>query len=162
MTTAGAARVSDVNGWLPLLALSVREVFETMLATKVVPVFEASQKVQLDWTAMVGLTGQLRGIVTFSCAGKTAIAVASKMLGTTVKETDDRAGDALGEICNMIAGNFKHKISELTDDCALSPPTVVIGRDYRLYRRSAGAESSFQVTFAFDGVPVHVCLDVRK
>ena len=162
MTTAGAARISDVKEWLPLLTLSVREVFETMLATKVVPVFEASQTVQLDWTAMVGLAGQLRGIVTFSCDERSATRIAAKMLGTGVKESDDRAYDAVGEICNMIAGNFKHKISELADDCALSPPTVVIGRDYRLYRRSAASGASLQVTFAFDGVPVYVCLDVRK
>lgn len=143
------------------MALSVQEVFETMLATKIVPVFEASQKVHLDWTAMVGLTGQLRGIVTFSCDGRTATQIASKMLGVAVKEADESACDAIGEVCNLIAGNFKHKISELTDDCALSPPTVVIGRDYRLYRRSSGTGCSLQVTFAFDGVPIHVCLDVR-
>jgi chemotaxis protein CheX len=116
MATIGAARVSDDKGWLSLLSLSVREVFETMLATKVVPVFEASKKVHLDWTAMVGLTGQLRGIVTFSCDGRTATEIASKMLGTPANEADDRAYDAVGEICNMIAGNFKHKISELKPD----------------------------------------------
>ena len=73
-----------------------------------------------------------------------------------------RVYDAVGEICNMIAGNFKHQISELTDDCSLSPPTVVVGTDYRLYRVAAGSVTSFQLTFAFDGIPVFTRLDVRK
>ncbi len=162
METAGTAKKLDMSDWLLTLTRSVQEVFETMLSTKVAPVCEASKTVRLDWTAMVGLAGQLHGIVTFSCDEKAAIRITSKMLGVEVKEADERVYDAVGEVCNMIAGNFKHQISELTDDCSLSPPTVVVGTDYRLYRVAAGSVTSFQLTFTFDGIPVFTRLDVRK
>jgi chemotaxis protein CheX len=41
--------------------------------------------------------------------------------------------DALGEVCNMVAGNFKNKISGLGEGCMLSPPTVITGSDYNLH-----------------------------
>ena len=41
--------------------------------------------------------------------------------------------DALGEICNMVAGNFKNKVSGLGNGCMLSVPTVITGRDYHCH-----------------------------
>lgn len=125
-----------LEGWLFLMILSVREVFQTMLATKVAPVFEPSEKLHLEWTAMVGLAGELRGVLMFSCDEKSAVRITSKMLGVPLSGPNEQTADALGEVCNMIAGSFKHKVNRLNERCALSPPTVV-NRE-RLSRVPAG------------------------
>jgi chemotaxis protein CheX len=164
MNTADQQLPADthLNDWLPLLTVSVREVFDTMLGTKLAPAFEPSRAATLDWTATVGLAGQLSGVVQFSCSEKSAIQIASKMLATQITEADERAADAVGEVCNMIAGNFKHKINGLSDRCLLSPPMVVSGTDYRVHRQAAKASQSLQITFAFEGAPIYVSVAVRN
>jgi chemotaxis protein CheX len=51
----------------------------------------------------------------------------------------EQTADALGEVCNMIAGSFKHKVNGLSERCALSPPSVVTGKDYRVHRQESEA-----------------------
>ena len=163
MKAASASPVKvHVEGWLLLLILSVREVFQTMLKTKVAPVFEPASSLTLEWTAMVGLTGELCGTLMFSCGEASAVRITSKMLGISLKEADDQTADAIGEVCNMIAGNFKHKVSGLSANCALSPPSVITGTDYRVHRQESGAKESLRVTLTFEGAPLYVSLEVRR
>jgi chemotaxis protein CheX len=156
------AAKSHLDGWQLLLVLSVREVFQTMLATKLAPVFEPSKTLLLEWTAMVGMTGELRGVLMISCDEKSAIAITAKMLGEPPQAANEQTADALGEVCNMVAGNFKHKVNGLSGRCALSPPTVVTGKDYRVHRRESQSLQSLGVTFAFDGAPVCVSLEIQQ
>jgi chemotaxis protein CheX len=151
-----------LEGWLLLLILSVREVFQTMLATKLAPVFEPSKRLHLEWTAMVGLTGELRGMLMISCDETSATRITSKMLGVPLQGPNEETADALGEVCNMIAGSFKHKVNGLSERCALSPPTVVTGKDYRVHRQESGSLQSLSVTFTFDGAPIYLSLEVLK
>ncbi len=59
--------------------------------------------------------------------------MAFKMLGAETDKNSQEVRDAFGEICNMVAGNFKNKISGLGEGCMLSVPTVVTGNDYSLH-----------------------------
>ena len=65
----------------------------------------------------------------------------------------------MGEICNMVAGNFKNKISGLGDSCMLSVPTVITGADYNV--RSM-VNDTLQAAFLFEGEPVIVSLEVHS
>jgi chemotaxis protein CheX len=40
--------------------------------------------------------------------------------------------DAMGEVCNMLAGAWKGRIPELAANCGLSVPAVITGSDYKL------------------------------
>jgi CheY-specific phosphatase CheX len=163
MKAVSSSAVSvHLEGWLSLLILSVREVFQTMLDTKLATVFEPSKRLHLEWTAMVGLTGELRGMLMFSCDEKSATRITSKMLGAPLAGPNEETADALGEVCNMIAGSFKHKVNGLSEGCALSPPTVVTGKDYRVHRQESGSLHSLSVTFSFDGAPVYLSLEVLE
>ena len=153
---------AHLEGWKLLLILSMREVFQSMLRTKVVPVFEPSKTLNLEWTAMVGLTGELRGVLMMSCDEMSATRITSKMLEAPIQAANQETRDALGEVCNMIAGNFKHKVSGLSSKCALSPPTVVTGKDYRVHRKESGAFQSMFVTLSFEGAPVYVSLEMQR
>jgi chemotaxis protein CheX len=164
MKVAGVAPASNVHleGWKNLLVLSVREVFQAMLKTKVAPVFEPAKTLTLEWTAMIGLAGELRGVLMLSCDELSAIRIASKMLEMPIEGPNEDCKDALGEACNMIAGNFKHKISGLSANCALATPAVITGKDYRVHRKESGALESVFVTFTFMASPIYVSLELQK
>src|SRR5437763_16814076 len=87
----------------------------------------------MNVTAMVGLAGQLCGVITVRCHETTAVLMASKMLGLPIEKVGQDFPDALGEVCNMVAGNFKNKIGGLSDKCMLSPPSVITGSNYSLH-----------------------------
>jgi len=164
MNVAGVAPVSDVHleGWKNLLVVSVREVFQGMLKTKVAPVFQPERTLTLDWTAMIGFAGELRGVLMLSCDELSATRIASKMLEMPIEGPNEECKDALGEACNMIAGNFKHKISGLSAKCALATPVVITGKDYRVHRKESGAQESLFVTFTFMGSPIYASLELQK
>jgi len=61
-------------------------------------------------------------------------------------------GDALGELCNMVAGNFKSKITSLADHCMMSVPTVIWGEDYVM--QTVQPNSGFQFALEYEGFPV--------
>ena len=143
---------STRTDWLATLDLAVREVFEIMLSSPLKQPEEVAIH-NLDFTAMVGLAGELCGVFSFRCGPEAAARIASKMLGIEIKEVGDQSWDAIGEVCNMIAGNFKNKITGLSDGCVLSPPTVVTGSDYSVHPLSCDC---LQASFLFEEMPVQV------
>ena len=147
------------ESWSPMLELACREVFDIMLGSKLGEPVEDSAT-PLEFTAMVGLAGQLRGVLSLRCSSKSAAIMASKMLGVEVGHGDEQMWDAVGEIANMIAGNFKNKLTGMGDGCMLSVPTVITGSDYNC--RSLTDSGSLEVRLLFEGVPVSVELQVHS
>jgi len=154
--------VLDARGrhedWAPLLELASREVFELMLGSQLtLPATE--EEAPLDITSMVGLAGQLCGLLSLRCHGKSAALMASKMLGIEPDKVGPDISDALGEVCNMIAGNFKNKISGMGEGCMLSVPTVITGTDYSL--TSQADSPGLEVRLRFEGMPILISLQIR-
>lgn len=145
------------ENWLPMLELSVREVFEIMLGSRIEATDEISAS---EFTAMVGLAGQLCGVLTLKCSTQSAALMTSKMLGGDPKDSEEQIWDALGEICNMIAGNFKNKLTGVADRCMLSVPTVVTGADYNFH--SLADAGSIGMSILFEGAPVTVSLEIHS
>jgi chemotaxis protein CheX len=146
------------QNWVPLLEVAAREVFELMLGCKLTPP-DASSESQPDITAMVGLAGQLCGVLSIRCDHKSAALMASKMLGIDVGQAGPEMCDAFGEVCNMVAGNFKNKISGLGDGCMLSVPTVITGTEYDLHALTDAGR--LEVKFLFEGLPMTISLEVN-
>ena len=71
-------------------------------------------------------------------------------------ERDPKNSATLGELRNMIAGNFKLKVTSLADHCMLSAPTVITGDDYAL--SSVEPAEGFTLALKYDGEPVWVSL----
>jgi chemotaxis protein CheX len=153
-----AANDSHEN-WIPFIDMAAREVFELMVGCQLT-VPESYEEVPLDVTAMVGLAGQLCGVLSVRCTGKAASLMASKMLGVDLDKVGSEVSDALGEVCNMVAGNFKNKISGLSEGCMLSPPTVITGSDYDLH--SMADSPALEVRLLFEGTPVQFSLQIHS
>jgi chemotaxis protein CheX len=153
------ARDGAPEGWLPLLEVAAREVFEIMLGCKLEPLTNLNPTT-LEFTAMVGLAGQLCGVVTLRSTAKSAVMMASKMLGVDPKEADQQTWDAMGEVANMVAGNFKNKLTGMGDRCMLSVPTVITGGDYTFHSLADGGP--MEVMFLFEGSPLLISLEVHS
>jgi len=118
----------------------VAEIFSMMfgLNIKAVEILYSDLPVceQDERTAFVGFSGAMRGSCQIRVSSNAARSIASAMLGgMPVDDDDDSINDALGELCNMLAGGWKNGIPELSSECALSPPTVISGQDYKVHIR---------------------------
>jgi len=142
--------------WKSLLECAVVEVLEMMAGSRPEANPSSSEEPRGEQTAMVGLAGALCGMVTLRCSNPTATKFASLMLGGDAASNPATARDALGELCNMIAGNFKAKITSLADGCMLSVPTVITGEDYSM--STVEPADGFNLAFNFEAEPIWVSL----
>jgi chemotaxis protein CheX len=157
-TAMQASHGSDEN-WAALLEVATREVFSLMLGCQLTVATAAEESI-LDVTAMVGLAGQLCGVLSVRCSGKAAALMTSKMLGVALDKVGSEVADALGEVCNMVAGNFKNKIAGLAEGCMLSPPAVITGSDYTL--RSQGDLPALEVRLLLEDLLIVISLQVHS
>jgi chemotaxis protein CheX len=150
-------KVSDPRS----LDRSVEEVFHLMLGVDCVRDWAPAVDPPEAVTAVVGFGGVLSGACVLSSSAKAAIDMAAHITGMKFEEVDDTVRDALGEICNMLAGVWKGKVPELASHCGLSVPAVITGRDYRLHVQSLEFQLNhaycfggqrFAVTIVCDGI----------
>jgi len=144
--------------WLPLLELAAREVFELMLGCKLTAP-ESTAEATYRITARVSLAGKFRGELRVSCDDKSAALMASKMLGIDLDKIGAEMSDALGEVCNMIAGNFKHKIAGLGNGCMLSVPTVTRGSDCMNFSDDSPV---LDLRLLFESMPIIISLRIEN
>ena len=151
------AKASRGENWLPVLERAAREVFEMMLGCQVTP-SDLSSRPERGLTAIVGLAGALCGVVTVCCSEQTAGQIARGMLGETADA--GQAVDALGELCNMIAGNFKNKLPGTDEQCMLSVPSVISGGEYHLHSLAEG--NSTEAVVLFEDAPIAIRLQLQN
>jgi chemotaxis protein CheX len=145
--------------WQTRIESAAREVFEVMVGTGLKRLPAEPERELPEHTAMVGLAGTLCGVMTVRCSSRTAAVIASKMLGISPEEAANESRDALGEICNMVAGAFKNQVPNLQQDCLLSVPTVISGADYEL--QSLGQGERIRCDFLMDEDRISVVLETR-
>jgi chemotaxis protein CheX len=140
---------------------SVEEVFRLMLGVECRrdPARPSLEKESV--TAVVGFGGLLSGACVFRSGSRGAMEIAARMTGMEFSTIDGTVQDAIGEICNMLAGAWKGKIPELAAHCGLSVPAVITGHDYNLHVQAPEfqvhhvyrfGEECFEVTIVCDGL----------
>ncbi|HMD83760.1 MAG TPA: chemotaxis protein CheX [Terriglobia bacterium] len=157
---AGLPREETQQRFTQALDSAAAEVFEMMVGTPLGPSDEATLPRVADYTAMIGLAGDLCGVLSFRCSHESAARIACRMLGTDENTSAECIRDALGEICNMVAGSFKAQVSDVAAQCMLSVPTVVSGKDYQLYPLVDGLR--IQVSKTFEGALIWMTLDLHS
>jgi chemotaxis protein CheX len=156
MTRTSHTTVPLDPNWKFALQCAALEVFEVMAGVQlqVDPAPEEEQRG--EETAMVGMAGALCGMITLRCSRRISKELASQMLGEEGSASHSAARDALGELCNMIAGNFKGKVNQLADHCMLSVPTVISGEDYSL--STVEATDGVTIALRLENEPIWVSL----
>ncbi len=81
---------------------------------------------------VVGITGDISGMVILGMSLTTADRIASMMIGQPIKVFDYLASSAVAELGNMICGNGLLQISEGGHICDLTPPTVIRGTNVEI------------------------------
>jgi chemotaxis protein CheX len=135
LPSAPTAFTSSEN--IRLVDSAVGEIFEMMFGLSVIPdllsPFPSSMQGLQERTAIVGFSGSMRGSCQIRIGRAAAESIASAMLGgTPLDASDDFINDTVGELCNMLAGGWKNGIPDLSSQCSLSPPTVIVGLDYKI------------------------------
>lgn len=145
--------------WTEKISQAVSDVFQSMIGNQPEQLDEAPDPAQSGLTAIVSLTGEPAGILSLSCKLTTASKIAALMLGSETAGSEEDARDALGEVCNMVAGSLKSSLPKPEDRCQLSVPTVVSGTNYQIKSMLYGEKHS--VTFRFEGDPLLITLQIE-
>jgi chemotaxis protein CheX len=84
-----------------------------------------------DISAVIGLSGVVKGAVIISMKAELAIKLTDLLAGPGHSEIDADVVDAIGEINNIIAGNMKPKIPN-GDRIVISIPTIIKGKEHSI------------------------------
>jgi chemotaxis protein CheX len=129
---------------------AINNVFSTMLSspvslktTKVYPndtetkpatsVFNGNEA---QISSSVGFAGLVNGVMHLTVLESVAMVLACKFLGMEKEEVEeegiDTIDDTMGELANMIAGDFKNKLCDRGFQCMLTLPSVVRGGNLKI------------------------------
>lgn len=110
------------------------DVFSTMLRLPVeggeVYSDRACPSVNEGVMAFVGIAGPWVGSGIITCDAAFACRLCEAFLMTEAPAVNEEVLDAVGEIANMVVGNFKTAAEALVGQLALSVPTVIFGRNF--------------------------------
>ena len=116
------------------LSLALQKAFQTMLGLELEK-FPAHQLVGLNGEHMrgrIGFTGKVTGHVYLRMTLSSARTVAAAILGCApaAMTEPEEIRDAVGELLNIMTGNFKSNLCDAGLECKLEPPKVGITDDY--------------------------------
>lgn len=80
-----------------------------------------------DVTAVVGISGTVRGSMYLSMSRDTALDLVSRMLGQPVTGFDELAQSGVAELANVIAGTASTGLSKLGEETTITPPLMLLG-----------------------------------
>lgn len=110
------------------------EVFSTMLGMELVPadthMDQASPAINDGVMSFVGVAGPWMGNGVISCSAAFACKLCATFLMTEANAVNEEVLDAVGEIANMVIGNFKTAAEAVVGPLNLSVPTVIYGRNF--------------------------------
>jgi|SRR5882672_547308 len=133
---------------------TVRDLFETMLATKAEPTADPVPKGPDTITAIMAFVGSWKGDLLLECGRGQALAFAQRFLQTD--DLDPHSEDVtstVAEMSNIIAGNLK---VVLPAGVSMGTPSVVEGGHYDV--RICGAKVINETFFVTDAGPFAIRL----
>lgn len=81
-----------------------------------------------DITVIIGVVGDIHGVVLYSLSERMAKGIVSTMIGQDVPVFDALAESAISELANVITGQASAELDDGGFNCRLAPPTLVKGR----------------------------------
>jgi len=159
MASPAGVSAAVAASWSGILFDAACEVFSMMVGAALASSTGKELSAGVVVTGTVGIAGAVRAILSLRCSTQAATKIASHMLGISAEEAAAQNCDAIGEICNMVAGQFKTKLG-LEAQCMLTVPTVITGSDYRVH--SAAHGTRLDVPAVYDGELIAIALDIPK
>lgn len=127
---------------------STHQVFTTMLSLTVSPgkpyTCCAVPKFENEVSGIIGMSGDMQGMVVLSFPTSTARNVIRAFTGMDMEPSSPDFADAVGELVNMISGAAKAKFEG--KNVSISCPSVVIGKGHKVQQPS----DAVCITIPFD------------
>jgi len=140
---------------------AVAGVFEIMLRQRCVPVDRPSSVIaslsDRNIEAKIAFSGTLAGQCAVRASIATASLLTSALLGAEGNWDNAMIDDAMGELCNMIAGGWKSALDASGAMCHISVPTV--SRSYPTQTPHDTAITTRRF-YSFNGSPLEVALTI--
>jgi chemotaxis protein CheX len=117
-------------GFVNAYLFAVKNVFKTMFGIEIVmgkPGLKTTKTSSAEITGMIGFAGDKRGNFSLGITTPTAAYMYKTMVGDTITSVTPELVDAIGEITNIISGQFRVEIEKLGYKLSAALPTVVVG-----------------------------------
>jgi len=145
------------------IAEATQEIFSSMVMLEVSPgepFKRADSNLANSISGIIGLAGEIKGMLAIHLPDKAALAITTAFLGMDVEEIDEDVCDAVGELANMLGGSMKTILDPGGSKVQLSMPSAIHGEEYAV-DCLANAES-VAVPFAFAGQTFMVELQISQ
>lgn len=131
----------------PKMIAATLDIFNLMVGLEALPETRSTQPAApaCDISSMLGLAGDLRGILTVHWPRPLAAEVTARLLHADTAVSDADIADAMAEIANMIAGGIKTACAVEGRMLELALPTTVAGKDYAVH----GGKNSEHIAVSF-------------
>jgi chemotaxis protein CheX len=137
---------------------AVEEVFQTMLGQPCAAI-EKDWGLRTDISARITLSGVLDALCVVEFPATSAETLTSAFLGSGKTGWDDAMiADAVGELCNMIAGGWKKRLGGPAWAAHLSTPSICRDCPHRSERSSQDDHVRVRRAYAFGQSSFAVCV----
>jgi len=92
--------------------------------------FNKDENLGWDLSAVIGIAGETKGVITLSFPKEVIIPLTEKLVGYQINEMDDDVIDSTGEVVNIIAGNAKKGLEQYR--LVISLPSIIKGKDHKI------------------------------
>ena len=112
----------------------------------------------------VNFAGDVLGALSIIAEKSFARIITGKMLDRPLEQVQDEEGikDAIGEICNIVAGNLKGGFSDSGLVCATSLPSITAGNDFKIEVLNMARYEHFSFQFYEHHIFVEVCVKIDE
>ena len=148
--------------WIEQLDGVVADVFNIMLRQSCEVVEDtAATAAEIDIVAKILLSGAIDAQCLLEFPKATAIKLTDAFFGSQDDWEDALIEDAIGELCNMIAGGWKSALGATASASGLSVPAISRARAPDRNPPN-GCSLRMRRTYAFDNSPFTVSLTIRE
>ena len=112
----------------------------------------------------VNFAGDVNGSIHVKVSEQFAHVITSNMLGIPLDEieNEDDVKDVIGEMTNIIGGNLKTAFCDSGLDCAISPPAITAGKNFKISVLNMDRYERFTFKFEHHEVTVEVCVKIDE
>lgn len=92
--------------------------------------FDKHENLGWDLSAVIGIGGETKGVISISFPKALIIKLTEKLVGYEITEIDDDVIDSTGEVVNIIAGNAKKGLEQFR--LVISLPSIIKGENHKI------------------------------
>ncbi|MBW1706558.1 MAG: flagellar motor switch protein FliN [Deltaproteobacteria bacterium] len=161
----------DVNKFKKLDIISTAgdtliEMFDKMFEMKL-EASDSTSEASLEGLQIMGtvdFTGEVTGSTQILAGETLARIITSKMSDRPLEEIkdEDEIKDVVGEMCNVVGGNLKTGFCDSGLTCEISPPSIILGNDFKVENLNMARYEHFIFRFYEHDIFIQICAKIDE